>query len=170
MFVFLFTLLLPLPGNSQQSDTSKVTGMRYSVDLERHISILTGYNGWTYGFAELGIAINQYGRIGQHPAAWAFFLSDEIKTDKNIIHGPKIGAWAGGGAGGMALGINLISYMCPDYPALCIRPEIGMGFGRFKVVYGYNLPLTNIHVQGLNASNLGIAYMFGIKKIKTIKQ
>jgi hypothetical protein len=45
-----------------------------------------------------------------------------------------------------------------------------MGFGRWKVVYGFNLPLTNKNFDGVKKSNIGIALMFGIKKIKTIQQ
>ena len=84
-----------------------------------------------------------------------------------MVIGPKIGAWIAGGSGGMAMGLNLIYYTNFDQSSLRIRPEIGMGFGRFKVVYGYNIPLYNKAFEGINKSNLGIALLFSIKHLKT---
>lgn len=156
--------------SGQTENDSTDNKMRYGVDLERHISILTGFNFWRNSYGELGLAINQYGRVGHHPAAWAYFVSNEIKIDDKILIGPKIGVWAGGGAAGMAMGLNLIYYSDFDQSSLRIRPEIGMGFGRWKVVYGYNIPLTNKNFEGVNKSNIGIAFMFGIKKLKTIQR
>jgi hypothetical protein len=154
----------------QTENDSTISKMRYSVDLKRHVSVLTGLNFWRNFYGELGLAINQYGRVGHHPTAWAYFVSNEIKIDDNILMGPKIGVWAGGGASGMAMGLNLIYYTDFDQSSLRIRPEIGLGFGRFKVVYGYNIPLTNKNFEGVNKSNIGIALMFGVKKLKTIQQ
>lgn len=71
---------------------------------------------------------------------------------------------------GLAVGANLIYYTDFEQSSLRIRPEIGLGFGRWKVVYGYNIPLTNKDFDGVNNSNIGIALMFGVKKIKTIQR
>jgi hypothetical protein len=152
-----------------ENDTA-MNKLRYGVILERHISVLTGFNFWRNFNVELGLAINQYGQVGHHPAAWAYFVSNEIKIDNKILIGPKIGVWAGGGVSGMAMGLNVIYYSNFDNSSLRIRPEIGMGFGRWKVVYGYNIPLTNRDFEGVNKSNIGIALVFGVKKIKTIQQ
>ncbi len=156
--------------SGQTANHSTVNKMEYFVDLERHVSILSGFNFWRNFYGELGLALNQYGRVGHHPAAWAYFVSNEIKIDDNILLGPKIGVWAGGGVGGMAMGLNLIYYTDFDQSSLRIRPEIGMGFGRWKVVYGYNIPLTNKILEGVNNSNIAVALMFGVKKIKTIQR
>ncbi len=154
----------------QTESDSTVSKMRFGVDLERHISVLTGVNLWRNFYGELGLAVNQYGRIGYHPAAWAYFVSNEIKIDNKILIGPKIGVWAGGGVGGMAMGLNLIYYTDLTQSSLRIRPEIGMGFGRWKIVYGYNIPLSNRNFEGVNKSNIAIALMFGVKKIKIIQK
>ena len=153
----------------QTENDSTINEFRYYVSLERHISVLAGFNLWRNYYGELGVALNQYGRVGHHPAAWAFFISNEMKISDKILIGPKIGAWIGGGSGGMALGLNLIYYTDFDQSSLRIRPEIGLGFGRWKVVYGYNIPLTNKNFEGVNRSSIGIALMFGIKKLKTIQ-
>jgi hypothetical protein len=154
---------------AQAERDSTASKIRYGVDLTRHLSVLTGFNFWRNFYGELGLAINQYGRVGHHPAAWAYFVSNEIKIDDKIRIGPKIGAWVGGGAGGMAIGLNLIYYTDFDQSSLRIRPEIGMGFGRWKIVYGYNIPLTNRKFEGVDKSNIGIALIFGVKQIKTIQ-
>jgi hypothetical protein len=154
----------------QTEDGSTANRLRNGGDLERHISVLTGFNFWSNFYGELGLSINQYGRVGHHPAAWAYFISNEIKIDNKILIGPKIGVWAGGGVGGMAMGLNLIYYSDFEQSSFRIRPEIGMGFGRWKVVYGYNIPLTNKNFEGVNKSNIGIALMVGVKKIKTIQK
>ena len=143
---------------------------RYGVDLERHISILGGYNFWKNHYGELGLALNQYGRVGHHPAAWAYFVSSEIRVGENMVIGPKIGAWIGGGSGGLALGLNLIYYTDFVESSLRLRPEIGMGFGRWKVVYGYNIPLMNKGFEAVNKSVISLAYLLGIKKTKTIQK
>ena len=151
----------------QSSSDSTPTKPIYYAELEKHISILVGYNFWKHHFAELGLAVNQYGRVGHHPSAWAYFISSELKFDQKLLIGPKIGTWIGGGVGGMAMGLNLIYYTDFDQSSLRIRPEIGMGFGRFKVVYGYNIPLYNKAFEGINKNNLGIALLFSIKHLKT---
>jgi hypothetical protein len=152
---------------AQTENDSTVRTMRYGLDLKRHISVLTGFNFWKTAYGELGLAINQHGRNGSHPTAWAYFISNEIKIDDNIIIGPKIGAWVGGSLG---VGINVIYYTDFNKSALRVRPEFGWAFGRWKVVYGYNLPLINTSFRGVNKHNLGIALLFGIKKIKTIQK
>lgn len=160
--------ILPMFKSYGQTDTDTIPPKRiYYAELEKHISILAGYNFWRNHFAELGLAVNQYGRVGYHPGAWAYFISSEIKFDNKLLIGPKIGTWIGGGAGGMAMGLNLIYYTDFDQSSLRIRPEIGLGFGRFKVVYGYNIPLYNKAFEGINKSNLGIALLFSIKHLKT---
>ncbi len=139
------------------------------MDLQRNISILAGYNFWQNHYGEVGISLNQYGIVGYHPAAWACFISSEIKIDDELVIGPKIGAWMGGGVAGMALGFNIIYYTDLEESSLRIRPEIGLGFDRWKVVYGYNIAITNKNFEGINTNNIGLAFMFGVKKLKTIQ-
>jgi len=144
--------------------------VRPGVDLQRKLSILAGYNFWRNHYAELGVAINQYGRVGHHPAAWACFVSNEMRIGDRLLMGPKVGAWIGGGAAGLALGINAIYYTDFDESSLRIRPEIGIGFDRWKVVYGYNLPLYNRNFDAVNRSTVSLTFLFGIKKLKTIRE
>lgn len=166
--ILLLTFPLVCKSYGQTStDTIPPNPIYYYANLEKHISILAGYNFWRNHFAELGLAVNQYGRVGHHPSAWAYFISSELKFDDKVLIGPKIGTWIGGGAGGMAMGLNLIYYTDFEQSSLRIRPEIGIGFERFKMVYGYNIPLYNKAFQGINKSNFGVALLFSIKHLKT---
>lgn len=148
---------------AQPPDTLKSYG--YETRMEKYISILIGYNQWNYGFAEIGLAKNQYGTVGVHPSAWAYFLSSEIKVDDKLMIGPKLGAWIGGGAAGMALGISMIYYTDLNEGTLRLRPEIGIGFDRFKMVYGYNILLANKDFEGINRHVVSLAYLIGVKKL-----
>ncbi|HLP96058.1 MAG TPA: hypothetical protein VK168_18575 [Saprospiraceae bacterium] len=150
-------------------DTNRVF-YKYDIDQKQYISILTGYHYRKSHFAELGIAVNRYGRKGRHPIGWAYFVSSEIKIDKQPIIGPKVGAWMAGGQSIMALDINLIYYTDFEQSSLRLRPEIGIGFGRFKVFYGYNIPLSNRHFEGINRNVFGLALLFGVKQTKHIQR
>ncbi len=155
-------------GLSQTQRDTVPNNNKYRVDQERYVSILTGYNFWQNHYGELGIAIHQYGRIGHHPTAWAYFISSEIKLGDKMVVGPKIGAWIAGGSAGVCMGLNVIYYTDFEESTLRFRPEIGMGLGKWKVVYGYNIPITNKKYELVNTHTIGIAVVFGAKKIKTI--
>ena len=168
--LILILIILCQSVYSQDSIDTSSRILKYGgVNLERYVSVLTGFNFWSNEYVEIGVALNQYGSVGRHPAAWSIFASSEVKWDSKLLIGPKIGAWVGGGVGGMALGINMIYYTNFENSSLRIRPEIGMGFGRWKVVYGYNIPITN-HLTGINRSNIGLAFLIGLKKVKTIRK
>jgi hypothetical protein len=69
----------------------------------------------------------------------------------------------------MAMGINLIYYTDFEQSSLRLRPEIGIGFGRWKVFYGYNIPLTNRSFEGINRNTFGFTVLFGVKQTKHIQ-
>jgi hypothetical protein len=57
-----------------------------------------------------------------------------------------------------------------DYPLLHPAYFIGILDFPFGTDTDYNIPLTNRNLEGVNKSNIGIALMFGIKKLKTIQK
>ncbi len=132
---------------------------------EHYISLLTGYSFWGDHYGEIGIARNSYGIVGTHPTASCLFVSSEIRIGRGTLIGPKIGGWLGGGAGGVALGANMICYTDFSEYSLCLRPEIGLGFWRFKMTYGYNIALNNKEMEGVNRSCISLAFLFGLRKI-----
>lgn len=148
-------------------------------DLKRDFSILIGYNVWNNHFAEIGLAVNQYGytqvdniksRSFHHEPAWAYYVANEIKIDKKTLIGPKIGGWFIKNQGFTGLGMNLIYYTDFNNSSLRIRPEVGLLSGALKVVYGYNFAPTNKDFKGINRSNISIVWLQKVKRIKTITQ
>lgn len=127
---------------------------------EKNISLLLGYNLGSYHYPEIGIALNERLIGSHHPFARAIYASCEIRAGagKPVI-GPKLGAWIGGGAAGMALGIAAAGYTDFSEFTLRLRPEIGIGFDFFKVTYGYNLPLYKSDFVRVNRHQVSLALL-----------
>ncbi|HEX8315119.1 MAG TPA: hypothetical protein VF609_09005 [Flavisolibacter sp.] len=145
----------------QVTDTSKVK----EIIVKRSVGLLTGVTFGKHTFIDIGISKNSNAVVGHHPFSSAYFASTELKFGDNIIIGPKIGAWAAGGVGGIAMGLNMIYYTDFDNASLAFRPEIGFGFKNFKFVYGYNAILTSHKLDGLNRNLGSIVYCFKLKKL-----
>jgi hypothetical protein len=156
---------------AQLTNDSTGNRQRYLIEQTSYLSLLVGFNFWKENYGELGIAYNKYGTLGHHPMATAVFFSNEFKIDatKTVI-GPKIGVWAAGGSGIIAMGLNLIYYTDFDEGTLRFRPEIGMGVNGFKVVYGYNIAVNSKSSILINDHNIGIVGLFKWKKLKTIQR
>lgn len=160
----LISLLLLL--NSFQNVAQSDTIDRFFGMTERRISVLTGYNGWGNHYAELGVALNKDRYLMPAMFSSVVFASAEIRPARATIVGTKVGAWMSGGCGAMAMGINAIWYTNGKENTLRLRPEIGFGIGPFKVVYGYNIPLSNRDFDGVNTHNIGAAFLIGVKRLK----
>ncbi|HEU4718779.1 MAG TPA: hypothetical protein VFU15_13135 [Bacteroidia bacterium] len=146
-----------------QADTAKFS--RSLMPMEKDISLLLGINYWHWTYGEVGVAKNSFTLAGVHPFASAVFISDELKMDDHhFVMGPKIGGWIAGGASAMALGINAIYYTDFSAGSLRLRPEIGIGMGPFKVVYGYNLRLTGKYFPYVNSNVVSAVFLIGLKK------
>lgn len=157
-FILLLLIVLPTLTFSQSNDTTS-----FSKLGDKYLSVLVGYNFWNNHFVELGLAYNQLNMQGHHAFGYHYFVSSEVKIDSDLVLGPKVGVWFGGGLG---IGLNLIYYTDFDNSALRFRPEIGIGLSRFKIVYGHNISLTNKDFEKINKSNIGLVLLFGIKKVK----
>lgn len=133
--------------------------------VEKDFSLLLGYNLGSYHFPEIGFAFNERSIAGHHPFAKAVYASCEIRAGagKPVI-GPKLGAWIGGGAAGLALGIAAAGYTDFSEFALRLRPEIGIGFDLFKVTYGYNIPLSNAVFLRVNRHQLSVAVLIPLHR------
>lgn len=146
-----------------QSDTLS------KVYQERFVSILAGYDFWRTHYAEVGVALNQFGRVGHHPAAWAMSASCEVQISTTPWIAPKLGGYIGGGVAGIGFGGYILTYFGPDDPAIRFRPEIGIAVGPIKLAYGYNLPLTNADAVGVKRSVVSLQLLIGLKKLKIIE-
>ena len=149
-----------------QSINISAQSLKDSLQTGR-LTVLTGINFWKNSiFAEVGLAKYNNSTDGHHPLSYAYFVSTEVNllTGKNFIIGPKIGGWVSGGVGAMALGANLIYFTDFKNSNLYFRPEIGFGLMRVKVIYGYNVRITNNLLDGIPKSNIGIVYLVPTKK------
>ena len=156
-----FFVLLTFLGNCQTSDTT-VPSVK-TVEFKKDFSLLLGYNRGKYGFADIGFAINHYG-TNRHPFSIDYFISNEIKLSKDVIIGPKVGIWVGGG---FAMGLNLIYYTNFEKGNLVFRPEIGIGFEKAKLVYGYNWNWTKA-LNGINQHQVGLTYCITLRRLKSV--
>lgn len=157
-------IMLALVADAQETDSIPYRRTEY-----KSIQLVTGVTFGRTRFVEIGVAKNTSGVSGHHPYSSTVFASTEMKFGDKFILGPKIGAWAGGGCGGMAMGLNKIYYTDFDNGTLMFRPEIGFGFSHFKFVYGYNLRLTKNKVPGLDYSVGSLFLGIGVKKLKSKK-
>ena len=159
IFIVFFSIVLG-KSYSQTSDTSK------AKSFEKNLCLLTGINYGKQVFIDLGISVNSHGTAGYHSVETAYYLASEFHfTDKPII-GPKIGAWISGGASAIVVGLNIIYYTDFDESSLVFRPEIGFGFDKFKITYGYNAKLTNTSFDRIPQSIIGLTYCFKLKKLR----
>ncbi|RMD90303.1 MAG: hypothetical protein D6813_09345 [Calditrichaeota bacterium] len=162
-FTLLF-IIICFKFSLAQSDTSNVTNFN-STALQSHFSLLTGIGIQHSLLIDIGIAMNEFGRVGYHPFSEGFYISNELIFGSELIFGPKIGVYLAGGAGGMALGINLIGYTDFSSHTIHIRPEIGFGILNFKFTYGYNIRLVKSDPYNINRHNFSLVIFFSLKKL-----
>ncbi len=135
---------------------------------EKSLSILTGLSSGQYVFAEIGLSKITSGSDGHHPFMSGYFISNEIKLSDRTVVGPKVGVWAAGGMSGIAMGVNVIYYTDFKNGSLTFRPEVGIGMDLFKIVYGYNLQLTNKSFDRINTNLVSLVCFFKLKKKRSI--
>ncbi|WP_028978209.1 hypothetical protein [Sporocytophaga myxococcoides] len=169
-YFFLQFILFNIFQSFSQIDTSHYSSPQIEYKIERHIALVTGINVHKNFFAEAGIAIKDNGVAGHHPITRVLALTSEFKFTDKFIYAPKAGVWLGGGASGMNLGINLIYYSDSEKGTLRCRPEIGLGFDAFRVVYGYNIAITQKNFQNVNKHNFCLNFLINLKKIKDVKR
>jgi hypothetical protein len=153
--------ILFFSAHGQETDSIKTR----EIIIERSVGLLTGVAFGKNTFIDIGISKNSNTVVGHHPFSSAYFASTELKFDNKFIIAPKIGAWAAGGVGGIAMGLNMIYYTDFENGSLAFRPEIGFGFQNFKFVYGYNAILTRHKLDGINRNLGSIIYCFKLKKL-----
>lgn len=159
LFIFI---LVAVSLHAQVGDSLK----QREVFVEKYPCLLAGYSLGAYSYAEIGFARLKNTKVGHHPFSSAYFASTEIMLGNKFILGPKIGYWMAGGAGGVAIGVNMIYYTNIDKACLVFRPEIGFGFQQFKLVYGYNANLTKYRLDRINKNLVGLTYCFKLKRLK----
>lgn len=159
-YLFLFSLSSNASSLIQQQDV-KIFRDQELLDL----SLITGYQTGSNNsnFIEIGLGIKKE-IWNHHPAHGVLRFSNELLFVDKFVWGAKIGA--NFGAGMMDLGINLINYTNFEENSIRFRPEFGLGFGRFRLYYGYNLPITNRNFLDVNNHLIGINLLFDLKDLR----
>ncbi|WP_196888829.1 hypothetical protein [Aureivirga sp. CE67] len=165
----LFLLLLFPLFSFAQTDSLKVQ-KRPNYYMKKSWAITTGYQIYDYNFIEIGIARMNDSFEGYHRSTLIYNLSNEFKLSDDFLWGLKAGVWIGGGNAGMNLGLNLVNYTDFKENSICLRPEIGIGFSNFRIVYGYNLAMTNNDFNKINTHNIGLNILFDFKVLEEIRE
>ena len=163
-FIILIKILLPFVVIGQDDTLIVNDSTSHNYFIKKDLTLITGYQIQNNHFAEIGIGIIEDGVKGYHPSTLIYGISNELKLAKDFIWGLKASLWMGGGSAGMNVGLNLINYTDFNESSLRFRPEIGIGFGIFRIVYGYNFAITNKAFYGINKHNFGLNIMLKLKK------
>lgn len=136
------------------NDTIKVTG----IYTKKQVSLITAANLGQNGYLELGVARNNRieGPYGI-PLMNGYYFSAEVRPGDNLIVAPKVGVWA---SCFLAVGAEAIYYTNFTDGSLCLRPAVGFGWSDFKLMYGYNIPITNKDMKGVNGSNFSLTFFW----------
>lgn len=165
--ILILTMLIPVLGYSQSASLKINDSISHQYYRKKELTIITGYQLQKNHFAEIGIGIMKDGVVGYHPSTLIYGLSNELKLSNDFIWGLKAGLWMGGG---MNIGLNLVNYTDFQENSLRFRPEVGIGFGIFRMVYGYNLAIINKGFDGINTHNFGLNIMLKLKRLKEGKR
>lgn len=133
--------------------------------FDKNLCLLAGINYNKHAFIDLGVSVNRFGLAGHHPIATAYFFASELHLVEKPIVGPKVGVWAAGGVAPLAMGLNIIYYSDFNQSSLVFRPEIGFGYDRLKITYGYNAKLTNSSFERISKNTFGMTYCFKFKRL-----
>jgi len=117
--------------DSIYSSTTKSWGIIAGIGINEKINL------------ELGYGRAFYGVIWHHWHFANYYLGSEFMfQNETFLIAPKISFWCNGGSVPGALGLNLLYYTdLNHYNNFVFRPEIGIGYFKFKLVWGYNISL-----------------------------
>lgn len=155
----LLSSLVMASAQAQLPDSSA----HYRSWREHHdeLTLLVGYHQGRYGFAEVGVGRNQYGS-NHHPYDIAYYLGAEVRVDRPELVGVKVGAYVDGG---FAMGVQLIQYVEGAEQCTVFRPEMGIGFFKFKMTYAYNVGLSSERLSGISTHMLSLTYALRLKRL-----
>ena len=156
-FAAITTILLA------QSDSTK------SAPFERQkksLAIVTGYYYYGSSAGELGISLFNSDYIQIHPFWGSLYVSSEFFYNQKLLVSPKIGAWASGGSAPLNMGLSFVYFTDFSQSTLLFRPEIGVGFDKFRLYYGRNMRITNTNFNFISRNLLGVNMLFNAKKLR----
>jgi len=145
-FLFASGLLFSQTGQpSKNYQTTKTT-------LAAHI----GYQYYAFHGVELGFAHARYSKQGGIGYVRAYAFAGELifNPDSVMAFAPKASFWLTGGAYFLSMGASASYYINKSSSSFRIRPEIGFGLKRFRLVYGYNFALTGNDFVPVNTPHI----------------
>ncbi|HUC83206.1 MAG TPA: hypothetical protein VMR70_20010 [Flavisolibacter sp.] len=170
IFFIIGLLFLTITGLTQDSLARRKLLFREeeSTDLWLGFNVQGNWAGKekeTLRYLEIGIGKGRYHYSRHAVSGVGVYLSEEILLNGNKrIFGTKLGCFVHALA---AIGFSLVYYTDFEKGNLKLRPELGVGVGRFGIVGSYNIPAFRNsslpELQGQNAQ-LTIRAGFGIKK------
>lgn len=137
---------------------TRVSGTEHHDEL----TLLAAYQQGHSGFVELGVGRNRYGS-NRHPYDLAYYGGIEARLDRPDLLGVKLGAYVDGG---FAMGVQVIEYFHGSERSTVLRPEVGIGFFKFKLTYAYNAVLTEPRMDGINAHMIGVSHAFRLRGLR----
>lgn len=150
-----------------QQDTTSEVHYKQTTERKKSIGILLGYNYYNRNSAEIGIGKVMETTVGYHGYSSVVYAATEVATyNKQVLWGPKIGVQTSGGCCGGSLGLALIYYVHPEATSLKIRPEIGIGFSRFRMFYGAAFSLTDKDFWPVSKQMFGVNVIIKAKELK----
>ena len=166
VFIWLFMFLA---GNAHAQD-SVSRYLRFKTVTSTDLLLGVHWQGntreeKTYRYYEIGIAKGRYVHHPHGVTGGAVYVSEEVYFGNGgNIYGTKIGAWM---HWLFDAGLAAVYYTNFEKGNFKIRPELGVGMGRLRIVVGYNIPtINNKAFELLKSNNLQISIQFtaGMKK------
>lgn len=149
---------------------TKIDTSVYSNRYTDYTAIVTGYKYLGHHAAELGFCNLTIGVNGHHPSTQIYGGSLEFQFDSDPVLGLNQFYWFGGGSGGMNIGLNLCHYTNFKGYSFQFRPEIGIGFNIFRMVYGYSSPIIKANYDLPNFHSFSLNVMIPVKKLSETKE
>ena len=158
-----YALCITAAAQDRSRDTTRTGSLRSTTSLAVLGGLGTGY-GRLIG--EVGFARTTSGINSTHAFANAVFISIEAFDYHGVIIAPKVGAWASGGVAPMALGANGLCYLGDGKALWYFRPEIGLGAGPLKLVYGWNLGISGKDDAAIPPQQFSLTLLFPVKTLR----
>lgn len=127
---------------------------------ETSLGAVVGIHGLQSIVPEIGLGYTV--QDDNHVGMWhGYTLSAEISPgeDRTVL-GLQAGAWWTPVF--LNLGASLLYYTDSRESALRLRPEIGVGRGNFRLIYGLSLPMVNPTFQGIPRQELSLRWILPI--------
>lgn len=166
---FFFILLLPaLDVSAQKRDTSALEqGPVRWLQVEKSFGIFTELD-FVNGAMGLNICRGKFIRGTQRAmAGTGYYAGIAYDTDHKVTYG-GFGAWLSyfKRKFGMQVGAKGVYYFTKQEQVFAVRPEVGIGFPKAQLSYGYNFLTTPAEMQ-LATHTLTLYVYFGLHSSRT---